>query len=141
VGFQDLGPPDGAPSPESWAERAARFLKEGDLACIHVESADEASHRGDAKEKIRAIEEFDALVGAVVERLEGMGDFRILALSDLHTTVREGAHTSAPVPIALFGAGVKRDRGRAFDERLLVRGSLQVTDGRRLMELFLKERP
>lgn len=141
VGLEDIGPPNGAPSPESWAERAARFLKEGDLVYIHVESLDEASHKGDAKEKIRAIEAFDALVGAVVERLEGRGDFRVLALSDLHTTVREGAHTSAPVPIALYGAGIKRDRGRSFDERLLVRGSLQVTDGRRLMELFLKERP
>ena len=141
LGLEDLGPPDGVLSPKSWAERAARFLEEGDLVYIHAESADEASHRGDAQEKIRAIEELDALVGAVVERLEGMGDFRILALPDHQTTVREGAHTSAPVPIVLFGAGIKKDRGKSFDERLLVRGSLQITDGRRLMEFFLKERP
>ena len=147
LGLEDLGPPNGNGNggfaPKSRAEKAARFLfhEEGDLVCIYADSADEAFHKGDAKEKIRAIEEFDALVGAVVERLEGMGDFRVLALSDCHTTVHEGAHTTAPVPLALFGKGVKKDRGKTFDEHLLVRGSLQVADGFRLMDLFLRGTP
>ncbi len=143
LGLEDLGSPDGngVSAPKLRAERAARFLEEGDLVCIYADSADEAFHKGDAKEKIRAIEEFNALVGAVVERLEGVWDFRVLALSDCHTTVHEGAHTSAPVPLALFGEGVKKDRGKTFDEHLLVRGSLQVTDGHRLMDLLLKGTP
>ncbi|MBI3008448.1 MAG: cofactor-independent phosphoglycerate mutase, partial [Candidatus Omnitrophica bacterium] len=48
------------------AKYGLNALKENDLVFIHVEAADEASHNGDLRAKINAIENFDKLVAGTV---------------------------------------------------------------------------
>ena len=43
---------------------AVRALDDVDLICVHIEAPDEASHQGDVKEKVKAIEEIDRHVVA-----------------------------------------------------------------------------
>lgn len=65
------------------------FKRGQDLVYIHVEAPDECGHRGEAANKVRAIELIDEkILGPVREALEEMGDYRILVLPD-HPTDRK----------------------------------------------------
>ena len=85
------------------AQYAVDALKERDFVYVHVEAPDEAAHGGLLKEKIEAIESFDReVVGTVLERLEEIGDCRILVTPDHPTPVAKKTHTADPVPFILF---------------------------------------
>lgn len=79
------------------AEHAIEALKSGDdVVVVHVESPDEAGHAGDAKEKVRAIENIDReIVGRLVREIPNMA----IAIAPDHATfVRTRMHGSGPVP-------------------------------------------
>jgi 2,3-bisphosphoglycerate-independent phosphoglycerate mutase len=123
------------------AAAALKALKKVDFVYIHVEAPDEAGHAGDWKDKIRAIEDFDALVvGTVIERAAELGDYRILLLPDHPTPVALRTHTSDPVPFVLFDSREKRKRGsEGFSESILERRGLLVFEkGHKLMDYFIK---
>lgn len=131
--------PAGDSRAESWAEAAGEYLRAGDLLFVQCDAGDRAAHRLDAEGKVKAIERFDALAGALAERLRSAGDHRLAVLPDHRTSPLDGKHASAPVPIALCGTGIEPDRPKAYDERLLVRGSLRITDGRQFLSHLLKD--
>ena len=73
-----------------------------DLYVIHVEATDEAGHAGDAAEKVRALENWDARILAdLVPALDEMGEWRLLLLPDHATPLRLRTHTPDPVPYLL----------------------------------------
>lgn len=78
-------------------------LAEGDdLFVIHVEATDEAGHAGDADEKVRALENWDALILAgLVGELDALGEWRLLLLPDHATPLALRTHTPDPVPYLL----------------------------------------
>ncbi|MBF0152951.1 MAG: cofactor-independent phosphoglycerate mutase [Magnetococcales bacterium] len=121
----------------------ARACLEGltrhDLMFVHVEGIDEAGHAGRLDYKIKAIEDFDALVvGAVLEGLTQRGEpFRALSLPDHPTPIATKTHNSDLVPFALFGSGIAPDHNTAYDERLLQTGSRTFDPGYGLMPAFL----
>ncbi len=83
------------------AEAALKGLGSLDFVFLHVEAPDEASHHGNYKEKIQAIENFDQkVVGIVVEGLKDFEDYRIMVVSDHLTPVTKRTHTSEPTPFA-----------------------------------------
>lgn len=59
---------------------AAEALRGGkDFAYIHVEAPDECGHRGEAANKVKAIEDIDRrILGPLLEELAEMGDFSLL---------------------------------------------------------------
>ena len=58
---------------------AVEALKEVDLVCVHVEATDEASHEGNAAEKIKALEQIDRhIVAPIHAALKSHGDYRLL---------------------------------------------------------------
>ncbi|MCK4476520.1 MAG: cofactor-independent phosphoglycerate mutase [Methanophagales archaeon] len=130
------------------AEYALRSLKEKDFVLVHVEAPDEAAHLGDIDMKVKAIEDFDALV--VGKMLRGLEDtfadteegYKILVMPDHYTPVSLRTHTKEPVPFAIYysqaqaraGAqsrleGEKRKRG-GFDEIFAKKGDLGLLDAR-----------
>ncbi|MFQ5692134.1 MAG: hypothetical protein ACE5IM_03705 [Nitrospinota bacterium] len=139
-GLDVVDPPGGDGSPEPWADAAADYLGDGDLLFIHCDAGDRAAHRLDVEGKVQAIERFDSLAGVLADRLGPLGDFRLAILADHRTSPLDGAHAAAPVPIAIWGAGVKGDRPATYDERLLVRGSLRLTAGREVLARLLERR-
>jgi 2,3-bisphosphoglycerate-independent phosphoglycerate mutase len=125
------------------AEAALRALKRVDFAYIHVEAPDEAGHSGSYKDKIKAIEDFDALVvDTVLKGMESFDEYRILVMPDHATPVEVRTHTDEPVPFVIYDNSVKREnKGIAFDESITKRDDILVfEEGYKLMDYFIKGR-
>jgi 2,3-bisphosphoglycerate-independent phosphoglycerate mutase len=120
------------------AEAALKALAHKDYVYLHVEAPDEASHSGKLADKIRAIEDFDALVvGPVLEGIKQFGDYRILCTPDHPTPVKRMTHTSEPVPFILYSGEQRADeRIAGYDEDSAAAAGLFVEEGFRLMELI-----
>ncbi|MDH5769630.1 MAG: cofactor-independent phosphoglycerate mutase, partial [Nitrospirota bacterium] len=70
------------------AEASLKALDKVDFVYIHVEAPDEAGHSGNYKDKIRAIEDFDALVvGTVLKGIKSFKKYRILLMPDHATPI------------------------------------------------------
>ncbi len=123
------------------AESALRALEELDLVYIHVEAPDEASHEGNLREKIEAIERFDNLVvGTVLRGIRELGDFRLLVMPDHATPLEVRTHTQEPVPFAVYD-GTERDFSRAsgYSEAIAsVKNKIEIKDASKLMGQFIK---
>jgi 2,3-bisphosphoglycerate-independent phosphoglycerate mutase len=102
-------------------ECALDSLADGaDLFVIHIEATDEAGHAGDVREKVVALERWDALVLAdLVAGLERLGPWRMLFVPDHATPLDRRTHTSDPVPYLIADSrapgagGVYTERGVA----------------------------
>jgi 2,3-bisphosphoglycerate-independent phosphoglycerate mutase len=84
-------------------DAAVDGLRDGlDLFVIHIEATDEAGHAGDATEKVRSLERWDAeVLGELPARLDELGRWRLLMLPDHATPLRLRTHTPDPVPYLL----------------------------------------
>lgn len=123
------------------AEYALEALKRVDLVYVHIEAPDEAGHSGNYKDKIKAIEDIDALVvGTILRGIKSFEDYRILLLPDHATPIEVRTHTDEPVPFIIYGSDIKRNNeGATFDETILLRGDLIIfEEGHRLMDFFVK---
>jgi 2,3-bisphosphoglycerate-independent phosphoglycerate mutase len=126
---------------EGKAERALEALKENDFVYLHVEAPDEAGHAGDAKLKIRAIEDFDArVVGKIVKGMEQFGDYRIMVLPDHPTPIRIRTHSKEAVPFAILSNKQVPDGAKEYNETLVKTGSLRFDNGYELMDYFISGR-
>ncbi len=128
---------DGEDTAHLWAETCVNYLEESDVLFVHIDAGDKAAHLMNAEQKVETIGNFDLLVGAIHEGLVSLGDYRMAILADHRTSPIDGQHSSAPVPLVLCGSDIVADRGKKFDERLLVRGSIRLVDGSKLMPCLL----
>ncbi|MDI6703216.1 MAG: cofactor-independent phosphoglycerate mutase, partial [bacterium] len=119
------------------ARYALETIDRKDLVFVHVEAPDEAGHIGDIELKIKTIEDFDKkVVGTILNNISG--DYRVLAMSDHHTPIGVRTHTSDPVPFVIYGLGVKPDSAKSFDEPQAKGSSTYLSEGHKLMDLFIK---
>lgn len=122
------------------AEKALSVLKELDLVFIHVEAPDEMGHEGNVEGKVKAIEDFDALVvGTILQGIGHLGPFRIAVLSDHPTPLSLRTHVADPSPFAVLSslAGENQDRGMGFGEGTALRAGNLISPGYRFMETFI----
>jgi 2,3-bisphosphoglycerate-independent phosphoglycerate mutase len=118
---------------------AIRALHDADLAIVHVEATDEASHEGDARAKVEALEQIDRdIVGPLHAHLRQQGDYRILVSPDHPTFLRTKTHSHGYVPFAMCGTGVAADAAHAYDEPTAAASSLVFPRGCDLMPFFLR---
>ncbi len=126
---------------EGKAQYALESLKRRDFVYIHVEAPDEAGHMGNHNDKIKAIEDFDALVvGPVVRGLKAFGDHRVLLLPDHATPIELRTHTDEPVPFVLYDStSPRRTEGDVtYDENIArEKGIYEFPDGYKLMDFFI----
>jgi 2,3-bisphosphoglycerate-independent phosphoglycerate mutase len=123
------------------AEHSLKALERNDLAYIHVEAPDEAGHSGNASEKVKAIEDFDALVvGTMLRGLKAFDAFRILVMPDHATPLKLRTHSAEPVPFAIFDSTKKKASGaQGFTEEVSKSPEAVVVDkGYELMDYFIK---
>jgi 2,3-bisphosphoglycerate-independent phosphoglycerate mutase len=117
---------------------AIEALKDVDLVCVHVEATDEASHEGNAAEKIKSLERIDRhIVAPVHEALKSYGDYRLLVSPDHPTPLRTKTHSHGSVPFAVAGTNVAPDAATAFDETTAEQSTLTFPKGWQLMRYFL----
>jgi len=113
-------------------------LRSHDLVLVHVEAPDEASHEGDVKAKIRAIELIDReIVGPFMAAAAELGELRLLVVPDHVTSVENRLHMRGPVPFAIWGTGVAAQSGLHFNEAAAATTEILEKAGHRLMNAFL----
>jgi 2,3-bisphosphoglycerate-independent phosphoglycerate mutase len=124
------------------AEYGLRVVEKDDFVYIHVEAPDEASHNGDLKAKIAAIEAFDEkVVGTIVKGMENKDDHRIMVLPDHPTPIELRTHTDDPVPFVIYDSTQKRSSGaEGFNEAEASKSGIVIDEGYELMERFVRER-
>lgn len=121
------------------AESALEALKEMDIVLIHVEAPDEASHNGNIKAKIKAIEDFDKkVVLTIINGISKYDNVRILALTDHETPISLKTHATGSVPFALWASQAEVDNSidTTFDEVSARNGSIQFEQGYKLIDLL-----
>ncbi len=123
------------------AEYSLEALERLDFVYIHVEAPDEAGHSGNYQDKVKAIEDFDALVvGTVLRGAKAFEEFRILLMPDHATPIEMKTHTGEPVPFVIYDSRTRRDnKGAAFNEGIAHREDKMVfEEGHRLMDYFIR---
>ena len=124
------------------AEYALREISRKDFVYVHVEAPDEASHNGNRKDKIQAIEDFDGkIVGPILRGLKRHKNFRLLVLPDHPTPLSLRTHSSEPVPFVIFSSEDGRrvlKKERFFDEPSASRAGLLIEKGHELLEKFIE---
>lgn len=116
------------------AQTAIRLLGDHDIVYIHVEAPDEASHEGNIKEKIKAIESIDQeVVGTIFEKV---GDsVRFLIVTDHATPIALKTHHAMPVPFVVYD---KQEKGEGCPSGYDERAGKRVFDGERLIDFFVQ---
>jgi len=113
-------------------------LERADLVCVHIEAPDEASHQGDAAEKVKAIEEIDAkIVGPIAAHLAQAGDHRILVCPDHPTFIATKTHSRGHVPFVMAGSGITATAAKTYDEAAAAASGVRIEPGWKLMGEFL----
>jgi 2,3-bisphosphoglycerate-independent phosphoglycerate mutase len=104
-----------------------------DYFFIHAKQTDAAGEDGDFAAKVRAIEEVDASLPALLELRPA-----VLAVTGDHSTPAPlKSHSWHPVPLLLCSAGCSIDGSEEFSERAAVRGELGTIPSHQLMGLML----
>ncbi len=104
---------------EGKAQAALKVLEQDDFVLVHVEAPDETGHQGLVREKVQAIEDFDAhIVAPIVEEMERRGEpFRLVVTMDHYTPIHRRTHEDWPVPMFLYDSrGIARPSNLPYTE-------------------------
>jgi 2,3-bisphosphoglycerate-independent phosphoglycerate mutase len=102
---------------------------------VHIKATDNASHDGNAKEKILAIERSDAMIGKIIDKV---GDKIVIAITGDHSTpVSMEEHSCDPVPIIFWSNFIRPDSVKKFSETDAAKGALHTIRGIDVMPLLL----
>lgn len=119
------------------AEAALMALTTYDLVVVNVKAPDLCGHDGKASEKIKVIERMDQMMGHLRAHLPQ--DVIVAITADHSTPCGIKDHSGDPVPLTIFGEGVRVDEVPHFDERSVARGSLGRLQGKDLMPILLNQ--
>lgn len=121
-------------------EAAARMLREGrDLVYVHVEAPDECGHRGEAENKVRAIELIDQkILGPMLEELERYDDYRILIMPDHPTPLSTRTHAADPVPFLIYQKSAPKAGVSVFTEKTAADTGLFIQHGPSIMDRLIR---
>ena len=107
-------------------------LSEYDIIFLHIKATDNFSHDGDVKGKVKMIEKIDKAIGPLLKT----GAYIILS-GDHSTPCALKNHSADPLPIVIYGEGVRVDDVRRFDEISCMKGGLGHIRGLDVMPLML----
>ena len=131
VGMEIVGSPGTLKEEIDVLERA--FAGEHDFFFVHFKYTDSRGEDGDFDAKVKAIEEFDA----VIPRVTALEPTVLIVTGDHSTPAHLRSHSWHPVPTLLYGQYVRADDMAEFGERACARGSLGVLPAKDIMPLAL----
>ena len=117
------------------ARAAVRALDKYDLVFVNIKAADLCGHDGDPKGKAAVVRRLDKAMSII---RKGLPEGAFFALTADHSTpccVKD--HTGDPVPLVIYGKGVRADRVRTFDEIACAEGGLGRLRGVDLLPVLL----
>lgn len=125
------------------AEATISSLKNGsDFVYVHIEAPDEAGHRGEIENKVKAIEMIDEkIVKPILGYLKSSNDdFSILIMPDHPTPLATKTHSSEPIPYLLYSSKNNEKTGnKSYTESNAKQTGNYIKDGYTLInKLFGK---
>ncbi len=121
------------------AAAKAAFNNGSDLVYLHFEAPDECGHRGEAENKIKAIELIDSLVvGEMCNYLKTLDDYRILIMPDHPTPLSTKTHSSEAVPYLLYDSRKELSGAEGFTENTAKASGIYVEHGPDIMKKLLE---
>ncbi len=116
------------------------FENGSDLVYMHFEAPDECGHRGEADNKIKAIELIDKfVVGEMCDYLKALGDYRVLIMPDHPTPLCTKTHSSEPVPYLIYDSRKKIGCADSFTEETAAASGNYVAHGPDIMKRLLEQ--
>lgn len=117
------------------------FKKGTELVYLHFEAPDECGHRGEAENKVKAIEYIDSRVlKHMLEYLDSCGDdYRILIMPDHPTPLDIMTHSPEPVPYLIYDSRKKSDGVDCFTEKNAAKTEIFVGHGPYIMDKLLEK--
>ena len=116
------------------ARAAIKALDRHDFVFMNIKSPDIGGHDGNFDLKRSCIERIDEAVGYLKENLPSNTGLVITA--DHSTPVPIKNHSADPVPILMFGEGVRTDNVKTFNEKAVAHGGLGRLRGKDLMPIL-----
>ena len=126
-------------------DAALEALKTQDFVLVHVEAPDEAGHQGSVKDKVQAIEDFDARIVAPIaaemdDRREG---YRLVVTMDHYTPLARRTHKDWPVPMFIYDSrGVTPAGGVSYTEEnikaVVEKNGLSLNSGAEFFARFVE---
>ncbi len=117
------------------------FKNGTELVYLHFEAPDECGHRGEAHNKVKAIEYIDSRsLKLLLHYLEGCGeDYRILIMPDHPTPLCTMTHSSEPVPYLLYDSSTDIEGVDCFTEIEAASTKKFVENGPDIMDKLLQK--
>jgi len=112
---------------------AIRELETRDFVLVNIKGADESGHDGLAEQKKAFIEKIDT----VLEPLLALKDTIIIICGDHSTPCTLKDHSADPVPVIIWGEGVRVDDVVRYNEYTCAQGGLCRINGTALLPIAL----
>ncbi len=123
---------------EGKANAAKELFKKNDLVYVHIEAPDECGHRGEAENKVKAIELIDQhILGTLIDELENYGEYRILIMPDHPTPLITMTHARDPVPFLIYDNKNPQSGVETFTEESAASTGIYYDHGPDIMKLLL----
>jgi 2,3-bisphosphoglycerate-independent phosphoglycerate mutase len=112
---------------------ALKALKSHDLVLLHFKATDLYGHDGDAPGKVVFIEKIDVALGAILDKVPNTV---VCITADHSTPCSVKDHSSDPVPVLVWGDGLRHDLTDCFSELEAASGGLGHIRGHELMSML-----
>lgn len=124
---------------EGKAKAACELFKTCDLVYVHVEAPDECGHRGEAANKVKAIELIDEkILAPVLAELENQGEYRVLIAPDHPTPLITKTHARDPVPFLIYDNKKNLGGVEVFTEETASSTGVYYDHGPDIMKVLLQ---
>lgn len=123
---------------EAKVSAALAVLREREFVALHLEGPDEATHNGQLKEKVQAIEWLSQrVIEPLCRALEDAGEeYRMLILADHKTLTETRGHDGDPVPYILYDSRISTGSGLSYTEKNAETGALMEAGTGLMAALF-----
>ena len=117
------------------AKAGLKALETNEFILIHIEGTDEVGHDKNFREKIKAIEKVDKMLGYILKHIPK--DVILVVLADHTTSCDYGDHTADPTPIVLWGECLFSDKTDKFTEKAMAKGMIRRIRGKDVMPILI----
>jgi 2,3-bisphosphoglycerate-independent phosphoglycerate mutase len=117
------------------ADEAAKVIKQYDFVFLHIKATDVASHDGNFKAKVEAIENIDKMINRLIERLD-LNETYITITADHCTPINFKDHSGDPTPILIYGPETFHSGIKKFCEKTVSQGNLCRIKGMDVMAIL-----
>ncbi|MGB8309013.1 MAG: 2,3-bisphosphoglycerate-independent phosphoglycerate mutase [Methanoregula sp.] len=108
-------------------------LERKDFVLVNIKGADESGHDGLTIQKKAFIEKIDTVLGPLLD----IRDCIVIVCADHSTPCSIKDHSADPVPVIIYGDGVRVDYVKEYGERACARGGLCRITGAELLPTAL----